>query len=108
MARATNDLCAVRMVVGPGVMYWCETSFTLILAVGVMLAVDWKLTLIALAPAPVVSVVVVYFGQRIHARFEAIQKMFSDISSRVQENLAGVRVVRAYTQEQPEMRQFET
>src|SRR3954452_15477532 len=53
MARATNDLNAVRMMLGPGVMYWCETMFTLILAVAIMLSVDWKLTLIALAPAPV-------------------------------------------------------
>ena len=65
----------------------------------VMLSVDWKLTLICLIPAPLVSVAVILFGSRIHDRFETIQKMFSDISSRVQENLSGVRVVRAYAQE---------
>jgi ATP-binding cassette subfamily B protein len=107
MARATNDLNAVRMMLGPGVMYWCETMFTLVLAVSVMLAVDWRLTLLSLAPAPLVSFAVVFFGQRIHARFEAIQKMFSEISSRVQENLSGVRVIRAYVQEQAELRHFE-
>ena len=68
---------------------------------------DWQLALLALLPAPLVSVVVIQFGRRIHDRFEAIQKMFSDISSRVQENLSGVRVVRAYVQEQAEIRQFE-
>jgi ATP-binding cassette subfamily B protein len=107
MARATNDLNAVRMMLGPGIMYWCETMFTLVLAVAVMLSVDWPLTLLSLAPAPLVSVAVIYFGQRIHARFEKIQKMFSDISSRVQENLSGVRVIRAYVQEEPELRHFE-
>src|SRR3569623_3298574 len=80
----------------------------LLLAVAVMARVDFRLTLIALIPAPLVSVAVIFFGRRIHARFEHIQRMFSDISSRVQENLAGVRVVRAYVQEQPEMRTFET
>ena len=108
MARTTNDLNAVRMMLGPGVMYWCETLLTLVLAVMVMLSVDWPLTLIGLAPAPLVSIAVTVFGKRIHDRFETIQKMFSDISSRVQENLSGVRVIRAYVQEEHELRQFES
>ncbi|MBS1874013.1 MAG: ABC transporter ATP-binding protein [Acidobacteria bacterium] len=108
MARSTNDLNAVRMMLGPAVMYLCETGLTLILAIFVMLSVDWRLTLLSLMPAPLVSVAVIYFGGRIHDRFESIQKMFSDISSRVQENLSGVRVVRAYVQEEAELRQFET
>jgi ATP-binding cassette, subfamily B, multidrug efflux pump len=107
MARSTNDLNAVRMMLGPGIMYWTETMLTLILAVGVMAWVDWPLALVALAPAPVVSFVVIVFGRMIHARFERIQKMFSDISNRVQENLAGVRVIRAYVQEDSELRRFE-
>lgn len=106
MARATNDLNAVRMMLGPAVMYWAETSLTFVLALGVMLWVDWRLTLWALAPAPLVSVVVMVFGKRIHDRFEAIQKLFSDISSRVQETISGVRVVRAYVQEEAEMKRF--
>ncbi len=108
MARATNDLNAVRMMLGPGIMYWTETTLTAVLAIAVMLWVDWPLTLIALTPAPLVSLVVVIFGRRIHERFERIQAMFSDISSHVQENLAGVRVLRAYVQEKAEMRKFET
>ena len=107
MARSTNDLNAVRMMLGPGVMYWTETSITLILALAVMLHTDARLTLIALIPAPLVSLAVIFFGRRIHVRFEHIQKMFSDISSRVQENLAGVRVIRAYAQENAEVDQFE-
>jgi ATP-binding cassette subfamily B protein len=108
MARSTNDLNAVRMMLGPGVMYWTETMLTLVLAVGVMAWVDWPLALVALAPAPVVSFVVIIFGRTIHTRFERIQTMFSDISSRVQENLAGVRVIRAYIQENAELRRFES
>ncbi len=108
MARSTNDLNAVRMMLGPGIMYWSETFVMLILAVAVMARTDLSLTLISLAPAPFVSVAVILFGRQIHARFEHIQKMFSDISSRVQENLSGVRVVRAYAQEQAEVAQFES
>jgi ATP-binding cassette subfamily B multidrug efflux pump len=107
MARATNDLNAVRMMLGPGIMYWTETMFTAVLSITVMLSVDWKLTLMCLVPAPLVSIAVMLFGKRIHDRFEVIQKMFSDISSRVQENLSGVRVIRAYAQEDAELRKFE-
>ncbi len=107
MARATNDLNAVRMMLGPGIMYWSETSLLFVLAIAAMLTVDWPLTLMALAPAPLVSVAVVFFGRIIHDRFQRIQKMFSDISSRVQENLAGARVVRAYVQEEAELKRFE-
>jgi ATP-binding cassette, subfamily B, multidrug efflux pump len=108
LARATNDMNAVRMMLGPGVMYWFETSLTLVLSVSVMLWVDWRLTLVALIPAPFVSLAVLVFGRKIHDRFEAIQTMFSDISSRVQENLSGVRVVRAYVQEESELAHFQT
>ena len=107
MARATNDLNQVRMMLGPGVMYWLETTLTTILAISVMASVDWQMTLIALIPAPLISLVVIYFGQKIHKRFEKIQEQFSDISSRVQENLNGARIVRAYAQEDAELKKFE-
>ncbi len=107
MARSTNDLNAVRMMLGPGVMYCSETSIMLVLSVAVMAHTDLHLTLMALIPAPLVSIAVIFFGRRIHTRFEHIQKMFSDISSKVQENLAGVRVIRAYAQEKAEVEQFE-
>jgi ATP-binding cassette subfamily B multidrug efflux pump len=106
MARATNDLNAVRMMLGPGIMYWTETSLTFILAIGIMVHADWRLALFSILPAPAVSVSVIYFGRRIHERFERIQAMFSDISSRVQENLSGVRMVRAFAQERAELRRF--
>jgi ATP-binding cassette subfamily B protein len=107
MARATNDLNAVRMMLGPGVMYWTETSLTFALAIAVMVSRDWRLALLAVLPAPLVSLAVIFFGRTIHDRFEGIQAMFSDISSRVQENLAGVRMVRAFVQEKAELRRFE-
>ena len=108
MARSTNDLNAVRMMLGPGIMYWTETTVMLVLAVAVMARADLNLTLIALSPAPLVSVAVIFFGRRIHTRFEHIKTMFSDISSKVQENLSGVRVVRAYAQESAEVAHFES
>jgi ATP-binding cassette subfamily B multidrug efflux pump len=108
MARATNDLNQVRMMLGPGAMYWFETMFLFLCAVVVMASVDWKLTLVSLAPAPLVSFVVIYFGRLIHARFEKIQEMFGDISSRVQENLSAIRILRAFRQEQAEITKFET
>ncbi len=106
MARATNDLNAVRMMLGPGIMYWTETSLTFVLAIAVMAFRDWRLMFLAVLPAPVVSVAVMLFGRAIHERFERIQAMFSDISSRVQENLSGVRMVRAFVQEAAELRRF--
>jgi ATP-binding cassette, subfamily B, multidrug efflux pump len=107
MARATNDLNAVRMMLGPGIMYWVETSLTFVLAIVIMVTSDWRLAVFAILPAPAVSFAVIFFGRKIHARFERIQGMFSDISSRVQENLAGVRMVRAFAQERAELRRFE-
>jgi ATP-binding cassette subfamily B protein len=107
MARATNDLNAVRMMLGPGVMYCCETGLTFALAIGIMVSVDWRLAIPAILPAPAVSLAVIFFGRAIHSRFERIQEMFSDISSRVQENLSGVRMIRAFAQERAELRRFE-
>ena len=107
MARSTNDLGAVRMMAGPGLMYWTETTLTLVLAAIVMFSVDAPLTLAALAPAPVISLLVIFYGQRIHARFELIQGVFSGISSRVQESISGMRVLRAYRQSEAELAAFE-
>jgi ATP-binding cassette, subfamily B, multidrug efflux pump len=107
MARATNDLNAVRMMLGPGVMYCFETGLTFVLAIAIMVKFDWRLALVALMPAPAVSLVVIVSGRAIHTRFERIQAMFSDISSRVVENLSGVRMIRAFVQERAEMRRFE-
>src|SRR5947209_9268045 len=108
MARATNDLNAVRMLLGPAIMYSANTVVFTAGALVFMLAISPRLTLYAFLPLPVVSIVVQYFGAQIHERFERIQAMFSDISARVQENFSGVRVIRAYGQEQAEIAGFET
>ncbi len=106
MARATNDLNAVRMMTGPGVMYTIDTVTTAVLAVAVMSWVDWRLTLFALLPAPFVSLMVARFGNYIHRKYQRIQALYSDMNNRVQEGLTGLRVVRAYVQEGTEKRLF--
>ncbi len=106
MSRATNDLNAVRMMIGPAVMYSASTILVFVVAIGVMLTIDVRLTLFVLLPLPLVSVVTWYFGRAIHQRFEAIQAQLSELSAVVQENLAGVRVIRAYTQEAHEVERF--
>ena len=106
MSRATNDLSAVRMMAGPAVMYTANTSLTFVVAIGLMLSIDARLTLIALIPLPFVSLAVRYFGAAIHRRFETIQEQLSDLSAVTQEALAGVRVVRAYRQEGAELERF--
>ncbi len=106
MSRATNDLNAVRMMIGPAIMYSANTAILFVVAISLMLSIDARLTLIALAPLPFVSISVKFFGTAIHKRFERIQAQLSDVSAVVQENLAGVRVVRAYRQEQPEIERF--
>jgi ATP-binding cassette, subfamily B, multidrug efflux pump len=106
MSRATNDLSAVRMVLGPGIMYTANTAGTFLFAVALMARISWPLLLIALLPLLAVSVLVRHFGRQIHDRFERVQSQLSDISAQVQENLAGVRVVRAYGQERQEEARF--
>jgi ATP-binding cassette subfamily B protein len=106
MARATNDLQAVRMLCGPAVMYSTNTLLTAAGSLFLMARIDLRLTLLALVTMPVVAVVTQVFGSRIHFLFEKVQGQFSAISTRVQENLAGVRVVRAYAQEGPEQAVF--
>jgi len=107
MARATNDLNAVRMLAGPGIMYTANTVVFTAGALVFMLSISPRLTLFAFLPLPVVSIVVQYFGRKIHERFERIQAMFSDISAKAQENFSGARLIRAYVQEQAEIESFE-
>ena len=106
MARATNDLSAVRMLAGPAIMYGEQTLFRVLIILPIMFAVSVKLTLLLLLTMPLVTVTVKYFGQQIHVRFEKIQEFFSEITARAQENLTGVRVVRAYAQEEAEQGEF--
>jgi ATP-binding cassette subfamily B protein len=106
MSRATNDLNAVRMMIGPSIMYAANTMLTLVVALFVMVTIDARLTLWALLPMPFVSISVKVFGSAIHKRFEQIQAQLSEVSAVAQEALSGVRVVRAYRQEQAELERF--
>jgi ATP-binding cassette subfamily B protein len=108
MARATNDLNAVRMLLGPAIMYSANTIVYTAGALAFMISISPKLTFYTFLPLPVASIAIQYFGRQIHDRFEKIQAMFSDISARAQENFSGARLVRAYVQEEAEIRAFET
>jgi ATP-binding cassette subfamily B protein len=107
MARLTNDLNAVRMMLGPALMYSANTVFFTLGALFFVLRISPWLTLVALAPMPVASILVQYFGSRIHDRFERIQASFSEISSQAQENYSGARLVRAFAREDSEIGRFE-
>lgn len=107
MSRATNDLNAVRMVLGPGIMYSATTIVTMILAIAVMVTLSGSLTLWVLLPAPIVAVAVWFFGKTIHELYEKIQAALATLTAKVQENLSGVRVVRAYAQEEAETSGFD-
>jgi len=107
MSRCTNDLNSVRMVLGPGIMYSANTLATMVLALVLMFWLSPKLSVYVLLPVPVVALAVFFFGQKIHGLYGQIQASLAALSSRAQENLAGVRVIRAYAQEDAEMRGFD-
>jgi ATP-binding cassette subfamily B multidrug efflux pump len=107
MSRATNDIAAVRMVAGPAYMYLANTVAVTILAVGLMLWIDPWLTLVAMIPMLALPPITIGFGRLIHDRFEAIQVRFGEMSTMVHENLAGVRIVKAYGQEARQIDLFE-
>lgn len=107
MSRANNDLAAVRMVLGPAIMYSVNTFFTFTFALLRMGMINWKLMLISLAPLPAVTWLVTRYGAVIHDRFKDVQEQFSRISTTVQENLSGIKVVKAFGREQQEIQEFE-
>ncbi len=107
MARATNDLAAIRQIVGPMILYTFQAVFALAITLPILFNISVKLTLFLLIPLPLVSLTVKFLGEQIHKRFEKIQEFFSDITARAQENITGVRVVRAYAQEDAEIEEFE-
>src|SRR5438876_6027072 len=108
MARATNDLAAVRQLGGPVIMYSLQTVFAVVIILPIMFIINWKLTLLLFVTMPLVSLTVKIFGQQVHVRFEKIQDFFAQITARAQENFTGVRVVRAYAQEAAEVAAFST
>ena len=107
MAHATNDISAVRNVLGPGIMYPSDTFMTFSMALTLMFIKDWSLTLIALVPLPLVSYAVYKLGKIIHAKFNERQEQYSLLTTRAQENLSGIRVVKAYLREEHEIQLFE-
>src|SRR3989441_1918008 len=106
MARATNDLAAVRQLAGPMIMYSLQTVFVVLIIVPILFTINWKLTLLLFVTMPLVSLTVKIFGQQVHTRFQQIQDFFAQITARAQENMTGVRVVRAYAQENAEIAAF--
>ncbi len=106
MARATNDLAAVRQLTGPMIMYTLQTVFVVLIVLPLLLMINWWLTLLLFVTMPLVSLTVKFFGQQVHVRFEKIQDFFAQITARAQENFTGVRVVRAYAQEDSEIAAF--
>ena len=108
MARATNDISAVRNSLGPGIMYPTDTLMTFTMVLAIMLYTDWQLTLLALIPLPFVSFAVYRLGKLVHEKFEERQAQYGQLTTRAQENLSGIRVVRAYAREAYEMGLFRT
>jgi ATP-binding cassette subfamily B protein len=106
MSRATNDVLAVRMVAGPAIMYMVNTATISVFALALMIWISPSLTLFAMIPMAILPIAVVWFGRRIHTRFEQIQEQFSTISNFAQENLAGIRIVKAYVREQDQSERF--
>lgn len=106
MARATNDLAAVRQLAGPMIMYSLQTVLVVVIVLPLMFMINWRLTLLLFVTMPLVSLTVKFFGQQVHVRFEKIQEFFAQITARAQENFTGVRVVRAYAQEGAEIAAF--
>lgn len=106
MALATNDIGAVRNTLGPGIMYPTDTAMTFTMVLCIMLYTDWQLTLLALIPLPFVSIAVYRLGKIVHEKFEERQQKYSELTTRAQENLSGIRVVKAYVREQHEIGLF--
>lgn len=107
MSRATNDLSAVRMVLGPGIMYSINTLFTAVLTISILVTLNLQLAILTLLPLLAVSVCVKYFGNQIHQRFERIQEQFATLTTLAQENVSGIRVVKAYNQEEAFIGRFQ-
>ncbi len=106
MARATSDLDAVRNMLGPGVMNFVSTAIILAMALPMMISISPKLTLLSMAPMPLISIIVLFLGHEVHKRYTKIQEQYSAITARAQENFSGIRVVKAYVQEQAEIDDF--
>ncbi|MDP3150090.1 MAG: ABC transporter ATP-binding protein [Ignavibacteria bacterium] len=106
MAHATNDINAVRMFIGPAVMYTIDTGIRLLIVIWIMLSIDVSVTLYSLLPLPFLSYLIYVIGKKIHARFTAIQEKFSELTTKAQENYSGMRVIKSYVREESEIDEF--
>lgn len=106
MAHATNDISAVRMFVGPAIMYAIDTGTRFLIVVTIMMMISWKVTLISLIPLPFLSYLVYFIGKKIHVRFTKIQEKFADLTTKAQENFSGIRVIKSYVAEEREINEF--
>jgi len=106
MAHATNDINAVRMFIGPAVMYTIDTGFRFLIVFWIMLSIDISVTLYSLLPLPFLSFMIYFIGKKIHVRFTAIQEKFSELTTKAQENYSGIRVIKSYVREENEIDEF--
>jgi ATP-binding cassette subfamily B protein len=106
MAHSTNDITAVRMFLGPAVMYSTDTFIRLVIVLAIMISLDPMLTLYTLLPLPILSIVVYKIGKKIHQKFTLIQEKFAEITTKAQENFSGIRVIKSYVREENEIKQF--
>ena len=106
MAHATNDVSAVRMFLGPAVMYSTDTITRLLIVLTIMIILNAELTIFSLLPLPILSYVVYILGKRIHQRFTLIQEKFSELTTFVQENFSGIRVIKSYVREESEKEKY--
>ncbi len=107
MAYATNDLNAVRMLFGMGLISAMDIVLMTIASFAFMISINGKLTLLAVIPMPIISLTVMYFGKKVHTRFKAVQKSFATLSGRVQETISGIRIVKAFCQEKTELKKID-
>ncbi|NCS81937.1 MAG: ABC transporter [Ignavibacteria bacterium CG22_combo_CG10-13_8_21_14_all_37_15] len=106
MAHATNDINAVRMFIGPAVMYTIDTGIRFLIVFWIMLSIDISVTLYSLLPLPFLSFMIYFIGKKIHVRFTAIQEKFSELTTKAQENYSGIRVIKSYVREENEIDEF--
>lgn len=106
MAHATNDINAVRMFIGPAVMYSIDTGIRLVMVIAIMITLDFGLTIYSLIPLPLLSVLVYKVGKIIHEKYTLIQEKFSDLTTKAQENFSGIRVIKSYVREESEIGEF--
>ncbi|HPG57841.1 MAG TPA: ABC transporter transmembrane domain-containing protein, partial [Candidatus Wallbacteria bacterium] len=106
ISRGTNDLNAVRDLVGPGALIFIDTITLISISLSLMIYIDWKLTLYCLMPMPLLTIVIYFVGDLIERTYERMQQKLAELTTRVQENITGIRTIQAFRQEENEIRRF--